>query len=295
VSSAHSSTLYVLLNLCTVCHVHLLHHSSVVHFFCCVLTPSSLVYSISQQQPLSSFLLHSYNLCAPCASPLLLSPACSTPPANVHHIGVFTTTFTIPPPHSCAPHCVSVLHLLLLLSALPDHHGNSSASLAVSHASIITGCYTEIPQLLWQLRLFIFSVIDELILWKKPSVVSNSYTLECNSSPPILFKFICTIAPLWLPQPRLVKPLVHTTCFYMTIRQFLVGVSEFVVPQCTRTRNSRSSDPRCAPSVLAFRAKSWSIRLQRSQDHSLNSCRGLAPFHVMMHKSPGLSARLYTS
>jgi hypothetical protein len=101
-------------------------------------------------------------------------------------------------------------------------------------------------------------------------------------------------APLWLPQPRLVKPLVHTTCFYMTIRQLLVGVSEFAVPRCICTWNSRSSDPRCAPSVLAVRAKSWSIRPQRSQDHSLNSCRGLAPFHVMAHKSPGLSARLYT-
>jgi hypothetical protein len=94
----------------------------------------------------------------------------------------------------CAMLSLSVMHLLLIVSALPDHHGNSSASLAVfTLASIITGCYIEIPQLLWQLRLFIFSVIDELILWKKPSFVSSSYIVKCNSSPPILFKFICTV------------------------------------------------------------------------------------------------------
>jgi hypothetical protein len=138
-------------------------------FFCIFIISVLLVH------PLCSFLLHA-----------LLT-------TNVHHIGVFTATFAIPLPHSCAPHYVSVLHLLLLLSALPGHHGNSSTSLGVSHASIITGCYTEISHLLWQLRLFVFSIIDELILWKKPSIVSNSYTLECNSSPPILFKFIYTI------------------------------------------------------------------------------------------------------
>jgi hypothetical protein len=33
-----------------------------------------------------------------------------------------------------------------------------------SHAFSITGCYAEIPQPLWQLRLFVFSGIVELIL-----------------------------------------------------------------------------------------------------------------------------------
>jgi hypothetical protein len=31
-----------------------------------------------------------------------------------------------------------------------------------SHAFSITGCYVEIPQPLWQLRLFVFSVTVEL-------------------------------------------------------------------------------------------------------------------------------------
>jgi hypothetical protein len=66
------------------------------------------------------------------------------------------------------------------------------------------------------------------------------------------------------------------------------------VPGCTCSRDSRSPDPRCAPNMLALRAKSWSIRPQSSQDHSLKSCQGLAPFNVMTHKSPGLSTHLYT-
>jgi hypothetical protein len=141
------------------------------------------------------FVLHSYSLCAPCACNMHQAPACSPPP-TVLHSGVFTHTSLFHNyPISCVPRCLSLfciscslsvlcLIIMVTLQLLWRFH---------PHASIITGCYLEIPQLLWQLRLFVFSVIDELILWQKPSFVSSSYTVKCNSSPPILFKFICTV------------------------------------------------------------------------------------------------------
>jgi hypothetical protein len=169
-----------------------MHHSPSVHFCCCALPPSSHL-KHTQQPPFllcSTFL---YSLCTFC----MRSPSCScilyrlqSPP----HRGVFSTLLFHSYPISCVPHsltlfciscsfrvlCLIIMVTLQLLCQFP-------------HASIITGCYLEIPQLLWQLRLFVFSVIDELILWQKPSFVSSSYTVRCNSSPPIFSKFICTI------------------------------------------------------------------------------------------------------
>jgi hypothetical protein len=54
----------------------------------------------------------------------------------------------------------SILHGFLTLSHLPDHHGNSSCSLVVQpYVFIISEYYAEIPYLLWQSKLFVFSVI----------------------------------------------------------------------------------------------------------------------------------------
>jgi hypothetical protein len=77
------------------------------------------------------FVQHYYSLYAPCACNLLLSLASSPPPISSTS-GCFLH-FT-PPLLShllCATLSLSVLHLLPIVSALPDHHGNSSASLAV--------------------------------------------------------------------------------------------------------------------------------------------------------------------
>jgi hypothetical protein len=67
-----------------------------------------------------------------------------------------------------------------------------------SHAFNITGCYAEIPQPLWQLRLFVFSGIVELILsvsvtGSNPHPAVNflhesssfHWQIPCNSSAPL--------------------------------------------------------------------------------------------------------------
>jgi hypothetical protein len=81
--------------LCSVRHVPSMHHSSSVHFSCCTLPPSTHL-NHSQQHPISSL------FCIFILSVHLLHPL-----------------FTM------------LLHALPMSSALPDHHCNSSASLAV--------------------------------------------------------------------------------------------------------------------------------------------------------------------
>jgi hypothetical protein len=81
--------------LCSVRHVPSMHHSSSVHFSCCTL-PHSTHLNHSQKHPISS-LFCIFILCVHLLHPL----------------------FTM------------LLHALPMSSALPDHHCNSSASLAV--------------------------------------------------------------------------------------------------------------------------------------------------------------------
>jgi hypothetical protein len=127
-------------------------------------------------------------LCAPCpftpqflfcAIQLLHSP----PSSHMNHLHqqqpqqtpTTTTTllFSVPCIYSFCASCACnirnasacTLHAKFLcnLSALSDHHRDSSASLVIfHHASSITGCSAEISQPLWQLRLFVFSVKVEL-------------------------------------------------------------------------------------------------------------------------------------
>jgi hypothetical protein len=74
------------------------------------------------------FILHTYSLCAPCACNMRNASACSHH-ANVLHIGVFTATPPIHQLHSLEhQHPLSVLHLLLMSSALPHHHATLSFS-----------------------------------------------------------------------------------------------------------------------------------------------------------------------
>jgi hypothetical protein len=81
--------------LCSVRHVPSMHHSSYVHFSCCTLPPSTHL-NHSQQHPISS-LFCVFILCV----------------------------------HLLHPLFIMLLHALPMSSALPDHHCNSSASLAV--------------------------------------------------------------------------------------------------------------------------------------------------------------------
>jgi hypothetical protein len=65
-----------------------------------------------------------------------------------------------------------------------------------SHAFNITGCHAEIPQPLWQSRLFIFSVLDELILsvfsyiLQSPSICQSPVSIILNPLEDFLRLFI---------------------------------------------------------------------------------------------------------
>jgi hypothetical protein len=81
--------------LCSLCHVPSMHHSSFVHFNCCTLPPSTHL-NHSQQ----------------------------------HHISSLFCIFILSV-HLLHPLFTMLLHALPMSSALPNHHCNSSASLAV--------------------------------------------------------------------------------------------------------------------------------------------------------------------
>ena len=82
--------------LCSVCHVHSMHHSSSPCFRCCRLLLLHSLITLNNNNTHIFFVLHTYSLCAPCA---------------------------------CYP--AMLLHALSMSSALPDHHRNSSASMVV--------------------------------------------------------------------------------------------------------------------------------------------------------------------
>jgi hypothetical protein len=111
VSSAHITCTFCSSPFYALCAIsHSMQHSSSVQFSCCTLPPCShLNHLPQQQQQLQQQQQHHlfsvpciYSFCAPRACNVRNSSACS------HH--------------------ADILHLS---SALPDHHGNSSASLAV--------------------------------------------------------------------------------------------------------------------------------------------------------------------
>jgi hypothetical protein len=81
---------------CSVFHVHSMHHSSSPCFRCYTLLLLHSLIALNNINLHLFFVLHTYSLCAPCACYLAM-----------------------------------LLHALSMSSALPDHHGNSSASLAV--------------------------------------------------------------------------------------------------------------------------------------------------------------------
>jgi hypothetical protein len=107
--------------------------------------------SSPRQQPHLFFVHHSYSTCAPCACNIRNASACSLRAKFLHN-----------------------------LSALSDHHRDSSASLVIfHHAFNITGCSAEIPQPLWQLRLLVFSGTVELM----PSVSVTGFNAHPSVNP----------------------------------------------------------------------------------------------------------------
>jgi hypothetical protein len=66
-----------------------------------------------------------------------------------------------------------------------------------THAFSITGRYAEIPQPLWQLRLFVFSITVELILYV--SITRYFSSRIANHTQSVSFSFIHT--PMAVPLP----------------------------------------------------------------------------------------------
>ena len=96
---------------------------------------------------------------------------------------------------------IASVHIVHAISAIPLHAHTapiSSTSRVLcliimvtlqllwqfSHAFSITGCYVEIPQPLWQLRLFVFSVKVELTFFV---LVTGSIPSSCQSPPRVVF------------------------------------------------------------------------------------------------------------
>jgi hypothetical protein len=137
--------LSVLLHLYSLHHVPSMQPSSAVYFYSCALPPCSH-FNLStqrpqqlqqqwQQQPHLFSALCTYSFCAP--------RACNVcPPLHAHTVPISSTSRVL---------CLILMVTLQLLWPF-------------FHAFSITGCYAEIPQPLWQLRLFVFSVTVELIL-----------------------------------------------------------------------------------------------------------------------------------
>jgi hypothetical protein len=120
-----SFSFYALCAMSLQCTIPLLYISAAA---LCLLLHTSITLNNNPISSLFSILIVSVHLVhAICTLLLHLSPP------HLLHIGVFFPLHSSTLSHLlCATLSLSVLHLLLIVSALPDHHGNSSASLAVS-------------------------------------------------------------------------------------------------------------------------------------------------------------------
>jgi hypothetical protein len=157
--------LSVLLHLYSLHHVPSMQPSSAVYFYSCALPPCSHFNPSTQrpqqlqqqwqQQPFSS-LYHVYI-------------------ASVHLVyaifAILLHAHTAPISSTSRVLCPIIMVTLQLLWRF-------------SHAFSITGCYAEIPQPLWQLRLFIFSVTVELTFSVS---VTASIPSSCQSPPRVVF------------------------------------------------------------------------------------------------------------
>jgi hypothetical protein len=121
VSSAHPLHFLFFCLLCSLHHSPSMYHSSTMHFYFCTLPPCTHLNSPPGDNPFSPpFVFHSSSLCCLCA-------------CNIRNASAFS------------------LHAKFLhnLSAMFDHHHDSSASLVVLHSFNIIVCYIKIPQPPW--------------------------------------------------------------------------------------------------------------------------------------------------
>jgi hypothetical protein len=170
--------LSVLLHLYSLHHVPSMQPSSAVYFYSCALPPCSHFNPSTQrpqqlqqqwqQQPHLFSVPCTYSFCAPCTCNVRL-------PLHAHTAPISSTSRVL---------CLIIMVTLQLLWQF-------------SHAFNITGCYAEIPQPLWQLRLFVFSVTVELIL--SVSITSSFSSRIANHTQSVSFSFIHT--PMAVPLP----------------------------------------------------------------------------------------------
>jgi hypothetical protein len=131
----------------TLHHIPLMQPSSTMHLYSCSLPPCSHLNPPHDNNPHLFFVHHSYSTCAPCA-------------CNIHN----------------ASACSLRAKFLRNLSALSDHHRDSSASLVIFHSFNITVCCTEIPQLLWQFETL------RLLCDSRAHLLCSTYRPQCSSS-----------------------------------------------------------------------------------------------------------------
>jgi hypothetical protein len=142
-------------------HVPLMQPSSIMHLCSCALPPCSHWnfphdnnnHNNSNSNNHTSLLciVYMYRFCASCA-------------CNIRN----------------ASTCTLHTKFLRNLSALSDHHHDSSASLVIfHHASNITGCSAEISQRLWQLKLIVFSVKVKLTFSVSVTGLNAHPTVNC--------------------------------------------------------------------------------------------------------------------
>jgi hypothetical protein len=113
-----------------------MHHSSTVHLCSCALPPSTHLNFPAQRQRHVSSLFHLFIVS------VLFVHAIFAMPLHAHTAPNCSTTRVL---------CLIIIVTLQLLWPF-------------FHSFNITVCYAEIPQPLWQLRLFVFSVTVELSL-----------------------------------------------------------------------------------------------------------------------------------
>jgi hypothetical protein len=123
-----------------------------------------------QQQPHLFSVPCTYSFCAPCA--------CNARnPLHAHTAFISSTSRVL---------CLIIMVTLQLLWRF-------------SHAFNITGCHAEIPQPLWQLRLFVFSVLVELILSVFSYRLQSLFHLSiaCINNPQSTGRCLETLHLLW--------------------------------------------------------------------------------------------------
>ena len=151
--------------------------SSAVYFYSSALPPCSH-FNLSTHRPQQlqqQWQQHTHLFSALCTYSFCAPRACNVyPPLHAHTVPISTTSRVL---------CLILMVTLQLLWRF-------------FHAFSITGCYAEIPQPLWQLRLFVFSITVELIL--SVSITSSFSCRIANNAQSVSFSFTHTSSTISL-------------------------------------------------------------------------------------------------